>query len=125
LLKLPGACHTRIQNGKCVIRGREEKESPAFPLSAVIDYYESRNYFYLVFCGMVVLPFSKTGFSQGNSDQFRNMMKGLPKKKNTRAVVTGIILLGVTAAVVVLLIREIQIYRSVGWLLPMVNSLGH
>jgi len=123
ILKLTEECHTAIHNDECVVYAKKDKDNPRFPLSAVIDHFESKNYFYLIFTGMLMLPFSKNGFTVGTSDQFRSMMKGLPKKKNTRIIVIGIVLAGVIAAAVFLLIREIQIYKSVGWILPMVNSM--
>lgn len=123
LLKASGTCHTAIHNDSCVVYGKEGKELQTFPLSAVIDRYESRNYFYLVFSGMLVLPFSKIGFTAGNADQFRARMKGMPKKKNTRVITVAIVLVIVIAAVLFTLIKEIQTYRAVGWLLPMVNSM--
>ncbi|MCH3947500.1 MAG: hypothetical protein LKE43_01545 [Olsenella sp.] len=101
-----------------MVNGNDKEHRLEIPLASIKDHWESRNYFYVLFPGMVVAALSKTGFTVGSPDQFRNFIGRFPRSRGTRAVVSGVSLTVIAIADLILLAQAIQTYQVVGWLLP-------
>jgi hypothetical protein len=109
---------TEFTDENCVVNGNDKEHRLEIPLSSIKDHWESRNYFYVLFPGMVVAALSKSGFSVGSPDQFRDFIVRFPRSRGARAVVSGVGLTVIVIADLILLVQAIQTYRVVGWLLP-------
>ncbi|KWZ98910.1 hypothetical protein HMPREF3224_00438 [Anaerococcus hydrogenalis] len=61
-------------------------------LSFLDDHFESKNYYFLIFTGDILVTFKKNGFIVGNFNEFKNFLSKYPKKKSKRALILGICL---------------------------------
>lgn len=109
---------TEFTDENCIINGKDKEHIIEIPLSTIKDHWESRNYYYVLFPGMVVAAVSKAGFMVGSSEEFKDFIEKFPKSRGKRVIISGIVLTVVVIADLILLVQAIQTYRAVGWLLP-------
>lgn len=81
-----------IHDNICITTSNIEDRSHEILLSFLDDHFESKNYYFLIFTGNILVTFKKNGFIVGNFNEFKNFLSKYPKKKNSRAFILGICL---------------------------------
>lgn len=81
-----------INGISCIANSNLEDKKHEILLSFIIDHFESKNFYFLIFFGEIVVSFKKNGFILGNFNEFKNFIKVYPKKKKIRPIILGICL---------------------------------
>lgn len=81
-----------IHDNLCITTNNIKDRSHEILLSFLDDHFESKNYYFLIFTGDILVTFKKNGFIVGNFNEFKNFLSKYPKKKGKRALILGICL---------------------------------
>ncbi|WP_236785305.1 hypothetical protein [Anaerococcus ihuae] len=81
-----------IHDNLCITTNNIKDRSYEILLSFLDDHFESKNYYFLIFSGDILVTFKKNGFIKGDYIEFENFLAKYPKKKNTRALILGVCL---------------------------------
>lgn len=81
-----------IHDNLCITTNIIKDRSHEILLSFLDDHFESKNYYFLIFTGDILVTFKKNGFIVGNFNEFKNSLSKYPKKKGKRALILGICL---------------------------------
>lgn len=81
-----------IHDNLCITSNNIKDRSHEILLSFLDDHFESKNYYFLIFRGDILVTFKKNGFIVGDNKEFETFLSKYPKKKNTRAIILGVCL---------------------------------
>ena len=81
-----------IHDNLCITTNNIKDRSYEILLSFLDDHFESKNYYFLIFSGDILVTFKKNGFIKGDYIEFEKFLDKYPKKKNTRALILGVCL---------------------------------
>lgn len=98
-------------DSECIINSNDDVRKKEIPLSLIEDHYESKNYYFVVFSGKVIISLYKDGFELGTYTDFKKFINNYPKSKNILVIVLGICLS------ILLLLSLYFLYEIIKWLM--------
>ncbi|MDO5027118.1 MAG: hypothetical protein Q4E50_04740 [Tissierellia bacterium] len=81
---------SEIKDKKCILNSEDMEDRKPIKLSLIRDHYESKNFYFLVFEGRIVVAFAKDGFIKGTFEDFKNYIKTYPRMKSVRSMIFSI-----------------------------------
>ena len=81
-----------VDDQKGVMDTHSARPAQSFAMSEVRSWFETRDFFYLIFNGSISLAASKTGFVKGTAEQYRAFLSRFPKDHPARPWLIGVYL---------------------------------
>lgn len=81
-----------IHDDLCITSNNIKDRSHEILLSFLDDHFDSKNYYFLIFRGDILVTFKKNGFIKGDYNEFENFLNKYPKKRSIRAIILGVCL---------------------------------